>query len=156
MRPAARYWLYTTSACLERMGFMRKRREVAVALSGGMEILYGTRLHEPRSVLDLEKTSGKSQKVPRVVVTDGEQPERWKSNMVSCKCRVSGGGADPRGGGSLWEGHHPGNPRAWGGVPSAWVRCRYKGGRRQPQGYCRTGRGRRWCEASAVIPWGGC
>ena len=45
-------------------------------LSGDTEVLNGIREHEPKSVLDVEKTSGNSQRTsPRAVMTDGDQPE---------------------------------------------------------------------------------
>ena len=60
--------------------------EVTGAVSGGMEILNGRREQQPKSVLDVEKTSGNSQRtLPRAVLTDGDQPVPWRSNVMSRK-----------------------------------------------------------------------
>lgn len=68
---AARYWSSTV---------------YTGALSAGMEILNGMKEDEPKTVLDVEKTSGKSQRtLPRAVISDGDQPEPWMSNVVSRK-----------------------------------------------------------------------
>ena len=46
--------------------------------------------HEPKSVLDVEKTSANSQRTcPRSSMTDGNRPEPWRSDVMSCKCRGS-------------------------------------------------------------------
>ena len=65
---------------------MRYGRDVMGALSEGTVIFNGTREHEPKSVLDAEKTSGKSQRTfLKDEITDGNQPEPWRSNVMSRK-----------------------------------------------------------------------
>ena len=45
-------------------------------LSGGTEIVDGIGKHEPKSVLDVEGTSGNSQRTSSwAVITDGDQPQ---------------------------------------------------------------------------------
>lgn len=67
IRPAARYWSMTASAFMARIGFIRYGGEVMGVLSGGMVILDGTEEREPKSVLDVEKTSGTALNVAQVV-----------------------------------------------------------------------------------------
>ena len=60
---------------------------MAGAQSGGTVILNGTKKHEPRSVLDVEKTSGNSLKTsPKSAITPGHQPVPWKSKAMSHSC----------------------------------------------------------------------
>ena len=50
-------------------------------------ILNGINEHEPKSVLEVEKTSGNSQRTsPRLSITDGDRPEPWRSKMMSRRC----------------------------------------------------------------------
>ena len=75
---------------LARMGLMRYGREMTGALSGGTEILNGMREQEPKSVLDVEKTSGNSQRTPpKALMTAGDQPEPWRLNLMSRRCKGS-------------------------------------------------------------------
>ena len=95
MRTAARHWSMTASAFLARIGFIRKRWEVTGALSGRMVILKGIRTHEPKSVLDVEKTSDSSRRAsPKSSMTDGDQPAPWRSNVMSQEGTGADAGAD--------------------------------------------------------------
>ena len=68
------------------MGLMRYRWDEVGPLSGGTVIFNGIREHEPKYDLDAEKTSGKSQRTfLKDEITDGNQPEPWRSNVMSRK-----------------------------------------------------------------------
>ena len=48
------------------------------------------REQEPKSVLDVEKTSGNSQRtLPKALMTAGDKPEPWRSNLMSRRCKES-------------------------------------------------------------------
>ena len=67
-----------------RMGLILYGREVTGSLCGGTVTLNDINMHEPKSVLEVEKTSGNSQRPsPRVSITDGDHPEQWRSKTTS-------------------------------------------------------------------------
>ena len=59
MRPAAKYWSSTASACWARRWLIRYGRENTGALSWGRVILNGIRKHEPKSVFECGEDVGK-------------------------------------------------------------------------------------------------
>ena len=62
-------------------------REVTGSLSEGTVILNGINEPEPKSVLEVEKMSGTSQKTsPRVSINDGDHLEPWRSKTMSRRC----------------------------------------------------------------------
>ena len=62
IRRAARYWFKVASTSLAKIGLILWGREVTGVLPSGTEISKGTWEQEPKSVLDLEKTSAKSRR----------------------------------------------------------------------------------------------
>ena len=89
MTPAARYWSSVASAFLARMGLMRYGRSdgCTIRRNGNLERDEGA---ETKSVLDVEKTSGNSQRMsPKALMTAGDQPEPWRSNLMSRRCNGS-------------------------------------------------------------------
>lgn len=60
MTPVAMYWSSTALTCLARMKLIRSGWKTTVALSDGRRVLNIIREHEPKSVVDVGKTSGNS------------------------------------------------------------------------------------------------
>ena len=72
---------------LSKIGLMRCGREVAGALPSGTEISNGIREQEPKSVLELEKTSGHSQRTsPSSSIAAGVHSGLCKSKVISRRC----------------------------------------------------------------------
>ena len=70
IRPAAMYWFKVASTSSAKTGLILWGREVTGALPSGTEISKGIREQEPKSVLDLEKTSAK-ERHPTVRLREG-------------------------------------------------------------------------------------
>ena len=74
IRLAARYWFRVASTSLAKIGLIRWGREVTRALRSGTEISNSIREQEPKSVMDVTKTSAKSQRtLPSCYITNGVQ-----------------------------------------------------------------------------------
>lgn len=123
---------------------MRYGREVTGALSGGAEILNGIREQEPKSVWDVWKTSENSQMTsPKAMKNGVDQPEPWRSNLISGRCK--GVGPDAK---NACLGYCSSVPDVWSRGSSVGVGCWWKRLCRRPRGCCRVRRERRRWRAS--------
>ena len=87
IRPAARYLFKVASASLAKIGLILWGREVTGALSSRTEISECIREQEPKSVLDLEKTSAKSHRTsPSCSMARGLQPGPSRSKETARRC----------------------------------------------------------------------
>ena len=76
-----------TSTSLAKVGFMRWDRKVTGALPSGIEVSKGIKEQEPKSVFEVENTSGNSQSMPSSCsMAAGVHPWSYKSNAISCRC----------------------------------------------------------------------
>ena len=75
------------STSLAKIEFLRWGREVTGALPVGTEISKGIKEQDPKSVFEVENTSGYSQsKSPSCSMAGGVQPGSCKSNAISRRC----------------------------------------------------------------------
>ena len=91
INPAARYGLRVASTSLAKIGLMQWGREVTGSLPSGTEIVIGIKEHDPKSVFEVENTSGNSQSTSSSYsMAGGVQPRPCKLNQPPAGAAVGG------------------------------------------------------------------
>ena len=114
-QPSREVLLRVACTSVAKIGFMRWGREVTGALPTGTEILKGIKEEDPKSVFEVDNTSGNSQSTsPSCSMAGGVQPGSCKSNAISRKW--GGSRAQTRKNEERWSGFNRSSSAGEGGV----------------------------------------